>query len=189
MKKKSKGKKKINKPNQKSFIIVTILLLIGIIISLIYWYFNRSLKVVIDYNNNCPKTIIYVKYNEKINVDSIDKTKLSNNFMDWYLVDKNNKGLVLSLAKFDFNTKITHNIIIKAIYNNNLETVIIKFDTQGGTKLTDIVMIKGGAIILPNPPSKDGYQFIKWIGEDENEIKNGDIIQNDITLKAVWTKK
>lgn len=103
-------------------------------------------------------------------------TKSGYKFDGWYLNDK----------KFDFNTKITTNITLKAKW---LELVkyTITFDSDGGSKVKNQEVFEGEKVTKPADPTKEGYKFVKWQlnGEDYDFEK---IVTRDIELKAVWEK-
>ena len=71
------------------------------------------------------------------------------------------------------------------------ELITISFDTDGGSKIEDIVLIKGEPLKLPDNPIKDGYIFKNWVSKDEIEIPVYDdaLLSEDIVLKAIWEKE
>ena len=89
--------------------------------------------------------------------------------------------------EFDFKTSIKESIIISAKYhaNDNIETVTITFDTNGGSKIEDIVIVKGGTLTKPVNPTKSGYKFSGWY-KDYVEFDFSSAISENITLKAKW---
>lgn len=68
------------------------------------------------------------------------------------------------------------------------EKITISFDTRGGNKIDSITINKGGELIIPKNPTKNGYTFVTW------ELKNGTPIYNKVklnentTLYAKWDK-
>ena len=104
-------------------------------------------------------------------------TKSGYKFDGWYLNDK----------KFDFNTKITTNITLKAKW---LELVkyTITFDTAGGSKVKNQEVFEGGKITKPENPTKEGYDFKEWQLDGKAYNFNTPVNKN-IELVAVWTKK
>lgn len=65
----------------------------------------------------------------------------------------------------------------------------VTFDTQGGSEIAPIVITEGGAINLPEDPTKDGYTFDGWYLDEEflNEVLETQTITDNITLYAKWT--
>ena len=65
------------------------------------------------------------------------------------------------------------------------ETVTVSFDTDGGSEIEAQVITKGGAVVKPETPKKEGYIFDKWT-LNGSEYDFGSAVNEDITLKAVW---
>lgn len=74
-------------------------------------------------------------------------------------------------------------VTLYAIWSNNFAT--IKFDTQGGSAISDLRVAKNTAAPAPNDPYKTGYNFKGWT-LNGNEFDFSQTIDNDITLKAKW---
>lgn len=64
----------------------------------------------------------------------------------------------------------------------------VSFDTDGGTKLLNIVVKSGETVKLPEDPTKEGYKFNGWL---LNGLKFDDTIKvkKNIVLKADWLKE
>ena len=87
----------------------------------------------------------------------------------------------------DEGMTVNSNIILKAIWiSEDVETVKIKFNTDGGNEIKGLIFEKGLGIILPSNPKKDGYVFGGWVDENGNSITKGSIVNGNITLRAVW---
>ena len=67
------------------------------------------------------------------------------------------------------------------------DDVTVKFDTQGGTQINDIVIEKGDNVPKPSDPEKAGYAFDGWYADGEEWSFVGYTVANDITLTAKWT--
>ena len=105
---------------------------------------------------------------------------------DGYLFDK----WMLDGKEFNFSTKITKNITLKASWKKDsvkIEKVKISFDTNGGNNIDSIEQIKGNTIGKLPTPTKDGYTFVGWHLNNEKFNENSKI-NSDITLKASWKK-
>lgn len=85
---------------------------------------------------------------------------------------------------FDFDTKITSNITLKAKWAG-YHTVT--FDSNGGSKVNTQKVADGRYAVLPDTPSKDGYDFRGWLIDGRTYIFEGTPVTSDITLKAQWT--
>ena len=169
------------KNNNKLIIIISIVLIVSIFA---IWFFNRTFTVTIDYGNE--KKYLKVKYNSKLDEkDILDKEKLGDKFINYHIVNKDGVSNLI----FSLDTKITKNIEIKAMYENDIETIKVSFDSNGGTQMESLTIEKGSKLVLPKSPTKEGYIFKNWKDKEGNIIKNGTVLKNDITLYAVYEKE
>ena len=84
-------------------------------------------------------------------------------------------------------TIITNNITLKAMWiKKDAKTSTIKFDTDGGSKVGNVIVEKGKVILLPVNPTKAGYVFAGWVDENGNAITKDTVINENITIKAIW---
>ena len=91
---------------------------------------------------------------------------------------------------YDFSLEVTSDLTLSAKWvelKNDVETFIVKFETDGGTTISNQVVKKGNKVAKPIDPLKDGYTFEGWIlnGEIYDFEK---IIEDNIELKAKWEK-
>ena len=108
------------KNKNKLIIIISIVLIVSIFA---IWFFNRTFTVTIDYGNE--KKYLKVKYNRKLDEkDILDKEKLGDKFINYHIVNKDGVSNLI----FSLDTKITKNIEIKAMYENDIETIKVNFD-------------------------------------------------------------
>lgn len=93
-------------------------------------------------------------------------------FIGWYDGDE----------LYDFNTKVTKDIILVAKFKKN--RVIVNYDLNGGTGTTiEVEIDKGDIPERPKDPSKFGYKFIGWLLG--GQPYNFDFpINDDTTIKA-----
>ena len=104
-------------------------------------------------------------------------TKQGAKFLKWTLNGK----------EFSFDTKITENITLKAVWET-IEYVKVHFDTDGGNTLQPYVIEKHSKIDVLPIPEKTKSKFIEW--QLENETFNIDTtIEKDITLKAIYEEE
>lgn len=169
------------KNNNKLIIIISIVLMFSIFA---IWFFNRTFTVTIDYGNE--KKYLKVKYNSKLDEkDILNKEKLGDKFINYHIVNKDGVSNLI----FSLDTKIKKNIEIKAMYENDIETIKVSFDSNGGTQMESLTIEKGSKLVLPKSPTKEGYIFKNWKDKEGNIIKNGTVLKNDITLYAVYEKE
>jgi len=101
-------------------------------------------------------------------------TKIGYRFLKWTLDGK----------EFSFDTKITEDITLKAVWEL-IEYVTITFDTDGGNIISSKTIEKHNKINALPTAVKEGYIFLGW--QLENQVFNVDTpIENDITLKAIY---
>ena len=66
---------------------------------------------------------------------------------------------------------------------------VIKFDSNGGSSISDMKVKANDRIKLPKEPTREGYTFANWYDEEENVVSDDTVIKSDMTLKAKWIKK
>lgn len=92
---------------------------------------------------------------------------------------------------FDFNTGITSDIVLFAVYRDSStpvkQTFTVTFNTDGGSSVSDQTVEKGNKVVKPANPTKEGYTFDCWtIGLLEFNFNTA--INQNITLTARWTR-
>lgn len=84
---------------------------------------------------------------------------------------------------------VTKDATLKAVWvSETADTITIKFDTDGGSKIDDMIVVKGETLKLPQNPTKEGYKFKTWVDKNETPIYDDALLSEDTTLKAVWEK-
>ena len=84
---------------------------------------------------------------------------------------------------------VTKDATLKAVWvSETADTITIKFDTDGGSKIDDMIVVKGETLKLPQNPTKEGYKFKTWVDKNETPIYDEALLLEDTTLKAVWEK-
>lgn len=104
-------------------------------------------------------------------------TKTGYKFVKWELDGKT----------YDFNTPITENITLKAIWEAK-EEVKISFDVDGGKQINTITSYKGDKVGTLPTPEKEGYIFDGWY-EGEVKYTENAVLYEDTKLKAKWILK
>ena len=107
----------------------------------------------------------------------VDPTREGYTFVGWVYNDE----------IFDFSSKIYKNITLKAIWEKVVteKTYTVKFDTDGGSAIKDIIVKENTKIKSPGNPVKEHYEFLGWF-VDDIEFDFNNVITSDITLKAKW---
>ena len=85
-------------------------------------------------------------------------------------------------GKKDNTTTTTETTTVRVI-----EQVTLSFDSNGGDKVLDTVVVKGEKASLPIA-SRKGYVFVKWIDEEGKDVTDSTTFDKDTKLKAVWKK-
>ncbi len=182
----------MSKNDKKRRIIFEIIggfILLAIIIFLVF-FLNRKYEISFYLDNGSDAQVVYVKHNKIINPSNIKgKEDLGESFVDWYeIVEVKDGKDILAEKPFDFKTKINRNVKLKAIFNDDVKTFTIKFDSKGGSEVKDIVIYENVKLKLPTEPSKSGYKFIGWEDKNGTPIYNGALLSEDTTLYAKWKK-
>ncbi len=99
-------------------------------------------------------------------------TKSGYKFIGWYLDDK----------KYDFKTKVTNNITLKAMWEKIVQYTVT-FNKDNGTANDTVTVNEGSKVAKPKNPTKDGYTFVEWLYNNETFDFNTAITEN-ITLTA-----
>ena len=182
----------MSKNEQKRRTIIEIIgcfILLAVIIFLVF-FLNRKYEVSFYLDNGSDVQVVYVKHNKIINSSNIKgKEDLGESFVDWYeIVDVKDGKDILAEKPFDFKTKINRNVKLKAVFNDDVKTITIKFDSKGGSKVKDIVIHENVKLKLPTEPSKAGYKFVGWEDKNGTPIYNDALLSEDTTLYAKWKK-
>ena len=67
----------------------------------------------------------------------------------------------------------------------------VSFDTKGGTDVPAQTQMYGEKLELPEPPTREGYEFKGWYKDSACDIiwnLEHNTIESDITLYAAWEK-
>ncbi len=152
---------------KKKKIIIILCSMIGLIFLdfIVALSFNNSPIIKIrDYNNDS-----FVVYKDK------------GIFTNTYKCSDGKTKTVLKTSKY-----------VCSIKNNKEEdkkdTITITFDTKEGNKIDSITINKNTELTLPKEPTRDGYIFNGWVDKNEIPIYDKVLLEEDITLYAVWEK-
>ena len=99
------------------------------------------------------------------------------------------EGWYLGKEIYDFTKPVTKDMTLVAIWKEVEEDqFVVTFNTDGGSKINKQTVTAGKKIKKPTNPTKTGYKFVEWQLDGETFDFNT-IIDEDVTLKAVWEKK
>lgn len=109
-----------------------------------------------------------------------DPTKTGYMFIEWTYEGKT----------YDFSLGVTSDLTLKASWTKveeDVETFIVKFETDEGTTIPNQIIKKGEKVIKPDDPVKQGYTFEGWTLNDV--VYNFEtVVEKNIVLKAKWKK-
>lgn len=78
-------------------------------------------------------------------------------------------------------------VVIIMFLNFKGSSYTVTFDSLGGNDLLNQIVEDGNYLIKPENPEKEGYIFIEWQYNGET-YDFSEIVDNDLTLTAVWEK-
>lgn len=64
---------------------------------------------------------------------------------------------------------------------------VVTFNPNGGSSVSEQIVVKGGTATEPKNPIREGYTFLGWFTSDGVGFDFSDPIDSDITLYALWT--
>ena len=106
-----------------------------------------------------------------------DPTKSGYKFVEWQLDNK----------AYDFSTKVTKDITLKAIWKEII-TYKVTFDSDVGSQVTAQNVIEGEKATKPTNPTKSGYTFKEWqLNGTTYDFSKP--VTASIELKALWEKE
>ena len=169
---------------KKKFIISgsAIVIVIAIILTVILFNKKEPITYNVSFETNGGTKVSSQIINEgKLVQKPIDPTKEGYIFIEWTYKGKT----------YDFSLEVTSNLVLTAKWEKteeNIETFVVKFDSDGGTTISNQIVEKGNKVAKPVDPIKDGYTFKGWTLN--NEIYDFEtIVEDDLELKASWEKE
>lgn len=146
--------------------------------------------VTVTFNTDGGNSIdkVTISKNSKINKPS-NPVKEGYTFVEWQLNGK----------AYDFDTKVTKNITLKAVWkkssssevekpddnNNTTGKFTVTFNSNGGSRVASQSVSSGSTAKRPTNPTRSGYTFVAWQLNGKNYNFNTKVTKS-ITLKAVW---
>lgn len=141
---------------------------------------GQTVSFVVTFNTNEGSTISEVTVNENGVVGTVEApTKEGHNFAGWYLDSA-------FTQEVDLSTYVpTADITVYAKWT--VESFDVKFEENGGSDVQDITVDYGTPITLPEAPTKEGYDFVKWyLDEELLRPYANQVVKEDTTLYAKW---
>ena len=105
-----------------------------------------------------------------------EPTREGYKFLGWYLNDK----------AYDFKTKVTSDLILKAKWEKIIQWTVT-FDKNNGSSNETKVVNNGEKVTKPTNPTKSGYKFVAWLYNNEPFDFNTPITK-DMTLTANYAQ-
>ncbi|MBO5504895.1 MAG: S-layer homology domain-containing protein [Clostridia bacterium] len=98
------------------------------------------------------------------------------------------------VGTIDFSTKTSGEdhkaaIVVRTSGGGGAIRHTVKFETNGGSKLSSVQVFDKQKLTLPTAPTKDGYTFAGWYTDADltTPFDADKVITKDITLYAKWT--
>ncbi len=104
-------------------------------------------------------------------------TKKGYKFVEWQLDGQ----------KYDFNSKVTQDIELKAIWEVEKTKYTVTFNDDNNHEITTQTVEEGSKATKPADPTKEGYRFVEWLYENEAYDFSTPITKN-IILTARYEK-
>lgn len=172
--------KKILENKKLLFGLLGALVVIAIIIVVVIILTLGSKKYTISFNTDGGNSLESITAKEKETITLPIAVKEGYIFNGW----TNESGEIIPSIYV-----VTKDITLKATWiSETADTITIKFDTDGGSKIDDMIVVKGETLKLPQNPTKEGYKFKTWVDKNETPIYDEALLSEDTTLKAVWEK-
>ncbi|HHV14824.1 MAG TPA: hypothetical protein GXX66_04160, partial [Acholeplasmataceae bacterium] len=135
----------------------------------------ETVTVTFDSDNVAEIEPVVVKKGEKVSLPNANLVKSGSVFLGWYLGEQ----------KFDFNTAITEDITLVAKWEKVQLQFTVTFDSNGGSEVDPIKVLRNSKVRKPRNPQKGGYKFVAWY-LDEQEYDFTLEVTKDFTLVAMW---
>lgn len=139
--------------------------------------------VIFDFNGGASTNyVISIPNGVKIDEPIEQPNKAGYVFKYWALSTNLNQ-------EYNWNTEITNNIVIEAVWQEIGNNYVVTFDLNGGVGAfnTQVLVANGSTVSRPTSPSKVGYTFAGWAPEGQASYYNFSTpVTSDITLVAIW---
>lgn len=142
------------------------------------YYYNLTVKGI--YNGTTILTTT-VSVPTDIELDSFEAPTITGYEAEGWYSDSN---CTTSLFPHTFGQHWNAEVYVKY----ELKKYTVTFETNGGSSIYSQEIIEGETIIIPDNPTKLGYEFLSWYTDQafNNEFVASSPITSDITLYAKW---
>ena len=147
------------------------------------------------YNSNL---VNYIKQLKEDNFPPVLKDMYSNSYWTVYYYYNNfydyvglNEDIELTII-YDNDAKGYDTFIYDKFFaKKQIKKVVfaeftVTFDTDGGSNISPLKVTEDTCATAPSNPTKEGYNFVKWVDSEGNDFSFSTPITGDITLKAIW---
>jgi uncharacterized repeat protein (TIGR02543 family) len=115
----------------------------------------------------------------QIAVIPTEPTKEGYLFQYWYASN--------SEVAYNFESAVTENTILTALWEEVMIFYSVTFNTDGGSLVADQRVQIDNPALLPDTPTKVGFEFLYWYTNDSEVAYNFDaLVTDDVTLTALW---
>lgn len=144
-------------------------------------YAKWTLKICnVRFETDCGNEIndVNLGYGEKLN-KPITPVKEGYTFVGWYLDSELTK-------EYDFDSLVKEDLVLYAKWE--LTNFIVKFQTNGGDKISDLVLGLNELVPSYLSPNRPNYVFKGWYLDSELTIPFdfNEVVTSNITLYAKW---
>lgn len=168
--------------SKNKFLIIGSVLAVVVFVGVIIFINNKktiTYNIIFDTDGGSLVETQIVKKNEQVKKPS-DPAKEGYTFLEWTYQEKT----------YDFSQGVISDLKLSAKWlkkDETIETFVVKFDSDGGTTISNQVIEKDKKVEKPSDPVKEGYTFKGWFLNDElyDFEKN---VDGNIELKALWEK-
>lgn len=166
--------------NNKKIVIISSIVAVTIGIILIFILTNKpTYNIKFDTNGGNLIEEQLVKKGDKV-IQPHDPIKDGYAFAEW----------TYEGTTYNFSKEVTSDLTLVAKWikiETNTQKIIIKFNTDGGSTISNQILEKGDFVIKPADPTKKGYKFAGWLlNEKPYDFKTP--VDEKIELKAKWEK-
>ena len=180
--------------------VIFMLACFGFFVFILFARGNKNITISFDSDGGDIVEKMVIKKGEKIKLPRVSKEGYK--FDGWYLDGEkvNNKTtydksvtLKAKWTKKEETKKDDNEKDDNKKEDNKKEevkkTFTVFFDSNGGTKVNNVVVECGKELSLPKAPTRTGYNFIAWVDKNEVPVLEGALLScEDVKLKANWEK-
>ena len=178
---------------KKIIIILSLAISVSLVISVIFKFITTNNKSV---SSDESYAVTFMTFDR---IYAIKILKLPSTTIDTLPDNPESGGLIFDGwytepysggTEFNNSTVVTADIIVHARWSTNQlpPSARVTFDSNGGSKVPEQIVIYGDKLIEPNPPTKEGFIFDGWYTDKElmTAYDFDEIFLISFTLYAKW---